>query len=151
MPTARSVRDDELAELTRLYEMLSASGEDIDPADEAVREQFERIREDDSVTLVGVEADGRLVATCIVSVTPNLTHDARPWAIMENVVTHEDYRGEGYGTMAVEHGFAVAEAAGCYKVMLLTGRDAESVLGFYEDCGFDREEKTGFVRYLDPE
>jgi len=33
-------------------------------------------------------------------------------------------------------------------VILLTGTDREWKLAFYEECGFDREDKTGFVRYL---
>jgi GNAT superfamily N-acetyltransferase len=151
MATARSIREDELEELLVLYEMLSSRNESLDSSDTAVREEFDRMRGDDSLTIVAVEHDDRVVATCTVSVTRNLTHDVRPWAVMENVVTHEDYRGEGFGKAAVEHGFEVAEAAGCYKVMLLTGRESAAVLGFYEDCGFDRDAKTGFVHYLDPD
>jgi len=150
MPTARSIHEDELDELLALYEMLSTSNESLDPADPAVREEFETMLAEDSLTIVAVEHDDRVVATCMVSVTRNLTHDVRPWAVMENVVTHEAYRGQGFGTAAVEHGFDVADAAGCYKVMLLTGRESDAVHQFYEDCGFDREEKTGYVRYLDP-
>ncbi|AGN01696.1 GCN5-like N-acetyltransferase [Salinarchaeum sp. Harcht-Bsk1] len=149
MATARSIREDELAELLELYEMLSSRNESLDSSDPELREEFDRMRTDDSLTIVAVEHDDHLVATCTVSVTRNLTRDGRPWAVMENVVTHEDYRGEGFGTAAVEYGFDVAEQAGCYKVMLLTGRESESVLGFYEDCGFDPDEKRGFVRYLD--
>jgi hypothetical protein len=33
-------------------------------------------------------------------------------------------------------------------VILLTRRDREWELAFHEECGFDREDKTGFVRYL---
>ncbi|GAB3688925.1 GNAT family N-acetyltransferase [Salinarchaeum chitinilyticum] len=149
MATARSIRADELDELLELYEMLSTSNESLDPDDPTVREEFDRMRADDSLTIVAVERDDRVVATCMVSVTRNLTHDVQPWAVMENVVSHEDYRGEGFGTAAVEYGFEVADDAGCFKVMLLTGRESAAVHGFYEDCGFDREEKTGYVRYLD--
>lgn len=147
VPTARAVRREDLPDLLELYGMLHVE-ESYDPADPELRETFEAMLADDAETIVGVEADGRLVATCVVSITRNLTHGARPWAVMENVVTHEAYRGQGYGKQAVEYGCEVAREAGCYKVMLLTGREAESVLGFYEACDFDREEKTGFVRYL---
>jgi hypothetical protein len=34
---------------------------------------------------------------------------------------------------------------GCYKVMLLTGRQDEATLRFYEKVGFRRGVKTGFV------
>jgi GNAT superfamily N-acetyltransferase len=95
-----------------------------------------------------VDADGRPVSTCVRSVTKNPTRNARPFAAVENVVAHEDYRGQGYGRQVLEAALDRAGARDCEKVMLLTGTDREWKLAFYEECGFDREDKTGFVRYL---
>jgi len=149
MATARSVRENELDELLELYRMLNPDDPVLDPTDEAVRAQFERLLADDHLEIVVLEADGRLVATCVLSITPNLTRGGRPWAVIENVVTHESYRGNGFGSTVLEHACQLAADRDCYKVMLLSGTDAAWKLEFYESCGFDREDKTGFVRYLD--
>ncbi|WP_343161503.1 GNAT family N-acetyltransferase [Natrialba sp. INN-245] len=95
--------------------------------------------------IVVVEHDDRLVSSCVLSITPNLTRGARPFAVIENVVTHEAYRGSGFGTQCVRNATTVAERRDCYKVMLLTGSDEQWKHEFYENCGFDREAKTGFV------
>lgn len=48
------------------------------------------------------------VATCSLIIVANLTRDGCLFALIENVVTHEHHRGEGYGK-AILH-FASQEA-----------------------------------------
>lgn len=146
MATTRPIQPDELDELLTLYRMLNPDDPKLAPAD--VREQWTEMLDDDSLEIVVVEHDDRLVSTCVLSITPNLTRGARPFAVIENVVTHEDYRGNGFGTRCVRRAIELAEERGCYKVMLLTGSDEEWKHDFYERCGFDREDKTGFVCYV---
>ncbi|WP_216330060.1 GNAT family N-acetyltransferase [Rhizobium sp. X9] len=86
---------------------------------------------------------GEPVATATLLVVPNLTRAARPYALIENVVTLETHRGRGYGRAVVRHAIEAAFAANCYKVMLLTGRQRPEVHAFYESCGFVQN-KTGF-------
>lgn len=45
----------------------------------------------------------------------------------------------------LKHTLEQAWQAGCYKVMLLTGRKDEATLGFYESAGFDPNDKQAFV------
>jgi GNAT superfamily N-acetyltransferase len=92
-----------------------------------------------------VEDTGRLVASCTLVIIPNLTRGARPYGLIENVVTHVDYRRQGIATRLLQQALEIAWEAGCYKVMLLTGRKDEATLRFYEKAGFHRGEKTGFV------
>ncbi|MFB6141570.1 MAG: GNAT family N-acetyltransferase [Halosimplex sp.] len=143
MATARSARRDELAELLGLYRMLNPDDPELDP--DEVADQWDEMLADEDLDVVVVEHDDRLVATCLLSVTENLTRGARPFALIENVVTHEAYRGEGFGTQCVEAAIDRAHERGCYKVMLLTGSDEAWKHEFYESCGFDRDAKTGFT------
>jgi len=94
------------------------------------------------------EIDGRVVSSVTVVVTENLTRNMRPYAIIENVVTHADFRGKGYARILMEKASETAAALGCYKIMLLTGAKEESTLRFYENCGFNCNDKTGFIKWI---
>ena len=41
------------------------------------------------------------MSSCALSVVPNLTRGCQPYGVIENVVTHADYRGKGYGKKVV--------------------------------------------------
>jgi GNAT superfamily N-acetyltransferase len=146
MGTTRLAREGELDELLDLYRMLNP--DDHLPAPDQSADLWAEMCADDTLDVVVVEHDDRLVATCVLSVARNLTRGARPWAVLENVVTHEDYRGQGFGTQCVEAGVDRARERDCYKVMLLTGSDEQWKHEFYESCGFDPDEKTGFTMDL---
>lgn len=94
------------------------------------------------------EAEGRPVASCVLLIVPNLTNGQRPYALIENVVTHASFRRKGFGTACLEAAVQIAKAECCYKIMLMTGAKDEGTLRFYEQAGFDRNEKTAFIRRL---
>lgn len=147
MPTARSIREHELDELLTLYQMLNPDDPELQGGEE-LYDQWEEMLYDDSVEVVVVKHDDRLVASCILAVIPNLTRNARPFGVIENVITHEEYRQQGFGKLCLQAATGMAEERDCYKIMLLTGSDKEWKHAFYESCGFNKEAKTGFVREL---
>lgn len=97
--------------------------------------------------LVG-ETDGVLVSSVTLVIIENLTHNMRPYALIENVVTHRDYRGQHFASELILHARSIAIEHGCYKIMLLTGSKRESTLNFYRNCGFDQNAKTAFLMKL---
>lgn len=97
--------------------------------------------------LVG-EWDGKVISSVTLVVIRNLTHNLRPYSVMENVVTHADYRNNGYASALIEKASEIAKEAGCYKIMLMTGSKKESTLRFYERCGFSTNGKTAFLKRL---
>ena len=84
---------------------------------------------------------------CVI--IPNLTRNIRPYAFIENVVTNEAYRGKGYSTECLDYAKAIAIKNNCYKMMLLTGTKNESTLDFYRKAGYNSEDKTAFIQWLD--
>jgi len=97
--------------------------------------------------LVG-ELKGQLVSTVTLIVIENLTYNMRPYAIIENVVTHAGFRNKGYAAALMAKASEIAASFNCYKIMLLSGSKKEETLRFYENYGFDRHEKTGFIKRL---
>ena len=98
--------------------------------------------------LLGFVGD-TLASTCTALVIDNLTHGQRPYMLIENVVTHPDFRRRGYGAQMLQGAVALAKTHGCYKAMLMTGSKEESTLDFYRQAGFNSTDKTGFVQWLD--
>ena len=81
-------------------------------------------------------------------IVPNLKHGQRPFAIVENLITDERYRRQGWATQMLEQIKEIASKAGCYKVMLTTGAKDEGILQFYEDMGYYRNEKQAFIQWI---
>ena len=144
--TVREIAVGDLEGLLRLYTELH---ENPMPAQgETLSALWHGILEDKNHHIVVAEKKGEIVSSCVVLVVPNLTHGQRPYALVENVVTHPDFRGRGYGTAVLAAARDLARQAGCYKIMLLTGSKRPETLAFYRRAGFQSGDKTGFVQWL---
>ena len=69
-----------------------------------------------------------MVASCTLTIIPNLTRACRPYGVIENVVTHTVHRGDGWGRALLQRTLAHAWRERCYKVMLMTGRKDAATL-----------------------
>lgn len=107
-------------------------------------EDFAVVLSHPGTQVFGAELNARIVAIATLHVLPNMTFAARPYALIENVVSANDFRGRGGGRAVMEHAIDAAWNAGCYKIMLLTGR-TYGARGFYERLGFTAEEKWGMT------
>jgi GNAT superfamily N-acetyltransferase len=140
----RPIRADELMQLLALYRYLHPSDPEL-IAGPALDQLWRSICADPKLHYLVAKAGGLLVSTCTLSIIPNLTRGARPYGLIENVVTHPDYRGRGISTAVLTEALSVAWSAGCYKVMLLSGRKDQATKHFYEQAGFRSGVKLGFV------
>jgi len=106
---------------------------------------WREIQENSRLKCFGVYIDGKLVSSCTLSIIPNLTRGCRPYGLIENVVTHKDFRRKRCGKAVLQYALRHAWRRGCYKVMLMTGRRDEGTYRFYESAGFDRHAKQAFL------
>ena len=103
---------------------------------------------DENHHLIVWEEDGKIVSSCVCVIIPNLSRGVRPYAFVENVVTHADYRGKGYATACLNYARELARNANCYKMMLLTGSKSPRTLAFYVGAGYNSSDKTAFIQWL---
>jgi GNAT superfamily N-acetyltransferase len=139
-------KPDDLPAILELMRHLSPGDSPVDPA--IAQESWRRLLEGDTTEILVGWLGDRAVSTCMLVIVPNLTRGCRPYALIENVVTHADLRGKGFGQATMKAATDRAKHAGCYKIMLMTGRTEEQVFRFYESCGFDRHSKTAFQMRL---
>ncbi len=107
-------------------------------------QDFSRLLGHDGTSVWGAFECEALASMATLHVLPNMTYAARPYAVVENVVTRDSHRGQGIGQKVMRAIIDAAWDAGAYKIMLQTGR-ARGAPGFYESLGFDGNEKHGMV------
>jgi len=143
------IREAQAADLDRLLELYSVLfGKSILEKNEETVRIWNHIMTDSMHHVIVAEDDGKLVSTCTCVIIPNLTYDQRPYAVVENIVTHSDHRAQGYATACLQQAQRVAEAANCYKISLATQSKLESTHKFYEKLGYDKDDMTAFTQWL---
>ena len=90
------IREANKNDLNALLELYLYLHEDSIPnQDEHLENTWKQIMEDKNHHLIVNEVDGKIVSSCVCVIIPNLTRNVRPYAFVENVVTHADYRKKG--------------------------------------------------------
>ena len=142
----REAVSSDLKELLELYLFLH---EDSMPEDNAhLHDTWEQIMNDPNHHIIVNVVDGKIVSSCVCVIIPNLTRGIRPYAFIENVVTHKDCRCRGYAGECLNYAKQIALENNCYKMMLLTGSKRPSTLNFYEKAGYNSNDKTAFIQWL---
>lgn len=109
---------------------------------------LEKFEKDENMYLLVAEEDGKVVSSVQMAIIEGLTHNVRPFAVIENVVTHAEYRNRGLASALLEKASEIARERRCYKVFLETGSNKESTLNFYRNNGFAIDEKHSCLKRL---
>ena len=142
----REANRDDLNSLLELY--LYLHEDSIPDQSEHLSRTWEKIINDPNHHIIVNEVDGKIVSSCVCVIIPNLTRNVRPYAFIENVVTHKDYRRRGLAQECLNFARDIALKENCYKMMLLTGSKDQNTLRFYEKAGYNSTEKTAFFQRL---
>ena len=138
----RAVKDSDFDDLMKLYAQLGNNP--IPQKSEDVLAVWNKILQNKDYHIVVADVDGAVVSTCTCVIIPNLTHNQRPYAVVENVVTDQNFRGKGYATSCLDFAKEIAIKNNCYKLMLMTGSKKETTLNFYRNAGYTDKTKTAF-------
>ena len=142
----REIREEDLEGLLELYMQLHDNP--MPDISKELLDKWNRILNDKDHHIIVAEEEGRIVSSCVCVIIPNLTHEQRPYAFVENVITDETYRGKGLATKCLEFAKEIAQKENCYKMMLLTGSKNPKTLDFYRRAGYNSEDKTAFIQWL---
>ena len=143
----REAVKEDLDELLNLYLFLHEKN--IPENSEHLENTWKTIIEDINHHIVVKEINGKIVSSCVCIIVPNLTRNIRPYALIENVVTNEEYRGKSYAIECLNYAKEIAIKNDCYKMMLLTGTKNENTLAFYKSAGYNSDDKIAFIQWLE--
>ena len=90
----REANKKDLDEILQLYLYLHEKS--IPEDNKHLQNTWNNIINDTNHHLIVCEIDGKIVASCVCVIIPNLTRGVRPYAFVENVVTHGDYRKKAH-------------------------------------------------------
>lgn len=139
-PLLRRAEPADAAELAKLLGELGYPA-----AAEEIPSRLKRLAEGGGVALVAA-SEGRVVGVATVHLFPAL-HTPTPVAHLTALVVGEFQRGRGIGKRLVAAAVALAEEAGCARIVVGTAEHRAGAHAFYESIGW---EYTGrrFARLL---
>ena len=124
----REIKRDDLDGLMNLYTQMQNNP--FPEKSERIIELWNTILEDKNHHIIVAVINDKIVSSCVCVIIPNLTHNQRPYAFIENVITDSQYRKQGLATECLNYAKEIAIKENCYKIMLLTGSKRESTLKF---------------------
>ncbi len=132
----RPARREDLAAILALYADLETDGQVLDlPAAESI---FARMQQYPNYTVYVAVAEGQIVGAFELLIMDNLAHVGAPSGIVEDVVVHPAWRGQGIGKQMMAFALEQCRQAGCYKLALSSNRKREAAHRFYEALGFQK-------------
>jgi predicted N-acetyltransferase YhbS len=100
---------------------------------------FAEICSDPRQRVLVAEQQGEVVGTIVLLVIPNLSHNATPWAFLENLIVTQRHRRRGLGRMLLKHAVGLAKKSGCHMVELCSDVRRKEAHILYNSTGFEAQ------------
>lgn len=146
MSVIREAKESDLKGLLLLYTQLHDNS--IPEETRTLNDLWHEIINDRNHHIIVALENNKIISSCVAVIIPNLTHNQRPYCLVENVITDKAYRKKGFAGSCLDFAKQIAIKENCYKIMLLTGSKEESTLGFYKNSGYNSNDKTAFIQWL---
>lgn len=132
---------DDLPGILNLYAQLFAN---TDQASQNSKEllpehssAFSEIEQSPICDLFVAERAGAVIGTLAITIIPNVSHCGRRWAVVENVVVDKRARESNVGTAMMQRAIALAQAQGCFRVVLSSSMHRGGSHKFYRSLGLE--------------
>jgi GNAT superfamily N-acetyltransferase len=109
------------------------------------KEKWAEIINDPRTHITVADINGELASTCALSLNKSIANGAKPFAIIEHVITASKFRRQGLNRQVLEFTLSLAWKFDCCKVMLLSGENLKPAHALYESVGFKSGIEKGFV------
>jgi len=134
---------DDLDGVLKLYKELRPHDPELSKT--FAKKMWLEIIKDPNTHIVVADINGELASTCALGINKSMASGAKPFAIIEHVITASKFRRQGLSRQVMEYSTALAWQENCCKVMLLSGEKLTSAHGVYESVGFKGGIEKGFV------
>jgi ribosomal protein S18 acetylase RimI-like enzyme len=143
----RKVQEGDLEGLLSLYTQLHKH-DFVTEIDDTVFSIWQTILNTPYHHVLVAEEDGKLLATCSVTVIPNLTRGAKSYALIENVATDKNHRNRGLAKACLDRAEQIALEAGCFKLTLTTRPANQAAKTLYTKLGYKDDLRQAYVKWL---
>jgi len=142
-PHIRMAEKRDVPRIVELYHELTITTSEVEhgrsPSLADYEQVFAKICSDPRQRLLVAEQQGEVVGTIVLLVIPNLSHNATPWAFLENLIVTEKHRRRGLGRMLMEHAVGRARQSGCHMVELCSDVRRKEAHTLYNSMGFEAQ------------
>lgn len=141
MVKIRQATENDILRIIELYGELSITTSQVEqtlsPSSDEYRRVFTEICADPKHELLVAESQGQVVGTIALLIVPNLSHNATPYAIAENLIVTRQHRRQGIARKLLEYCIARAREESCHRIELCSDRRREEAHRLYRSLGFE--------------
>lgn len=133
--TIRPAAFSDISALSSLLKILFSIEEDFVFNENLQRQGLELMLGSEQCCLLVADVSGQVVGMCSGQVTIS-TAEGGPALLIEDVVVHEEYRGQGIGRRLMAEVSEWGRAKGVLRFQLLADRNNSPALKFYKSLGW---------------
>jgi len=143
----RKLEKNEIDSLLELYKHYTSEENVPSISNDTKIQIWNAITENPCINYFVIEQDEKIIASCILTITPSFIRGGNAFGFIEHVVVHSDFRQKGYAQKILNHTIEYAWENKCTEVMLLSGSHNERAHKLYRKLGFDENRKKGFILF----
>lgn len=130
--------------LEDLYRLLVPTSQNI----KVLPERVEEIKKDPNNYLFVLEEENKLQGSVFITLCLDPMYQYRPYAVIENLIIAEEFRGQGLGRELLHHVEQFCMNRNCTKMMLVSSTKRIEAHNFFEKLGYNGTISKGFKKYI---